>query len=78
MVGINLSFQGFFSMYCDERLYFVVDTFTVPQAVNALGFGWFQVKLSLATGLCWMADSMEMSILSMLAPALHCHWGISK
>ncbi|XP_026475500.1 synaptic vesicle 2-related protein-like [Ctenocephalides felis] len=54
------------------------DTFTVPQAVNALGFGWFQVKLSLATGLCWMADSMEMSILSMLAPALHCHWGISK
>lgn len=54
------------------------DTFTVTQAVNALGFGWFQVKLSLCTGLCWMADSMEMTILSILSPALHCEWNISK
>ncbi|CAH0714415.1 unnamed protein product, partial [Brenthis ino] len=54
------------------------DTFTVTQAVNALGFGWFQVKLSLFTGLCWMADSMEMTILSILSPALHCEWNISK
>ena len=42
------------------------DTYTVTQAVNALGFGWFQVKLSLCVGLCWMADSMEMTILSVL------------
>lgn len=54
------------------------DTFTVTQAVNALGFGWFQVKLSLCVGLCWMADSMEMTILSVLGPALHCDWGISR
>ncbi|KAI8422244.1 hypothetical protein MSG28_006135 [Choristoneura fumiferana] len=54
------------------------DTFTVTQAVNALGFGWFQVKLSLCTGLCWMADSMEMTILSILSPALHCEWNISN
>lgn len=54
------------------------DTFTVTQAVNALGFGWFQVKLSLSVGLCWMADSMEMTILSVLGPALHCDWGISR
>lgn len=54
------------------------DTFTVTQAVNALGFGWFQVKLSLWTGLCWMADSMEMTILSILSPALHCHWHITR
>lgn len=54
------------------------DTFTITQAVNALGFGWFQVKLSLWTGLCWMADSMEMTILSILSPALHCDWGISR
>nr|CAH7736849.1 unnamed protein product [Callosobruchus chinensis] len=54
------------------------DTFTVTQAVNALGFGWFQVKLSLSTGLCWMADSMEMTILSILSPALHCDWHISR
>ncbi|XP_055919941.1 synaptic vesicle 2-related protein [Eupeodes corollae] len=54
------------------------DTFTVQQAVNALGFGWFHVKLSLCVGLCWMADSMEMTILSVLGPALHCDWGISR
>ncbi|CAG0885264.1 unnamed protein product [Darwinula stevensoni] len=54
------------------------DTFTVDQAVNALGFGRFQIKLSLITGLCWMTDSMEMMILSVLAPALHCAWGISE
>ncbi|XP_050305752.1 synaptic vesicle 2-related protein [Anthonomus grandis grandis] len=54
------------------------DTFTVTQAVNALGFGWFQVKLSLWTGLCWMADSMEMTILSILSPALHCSWHITR
>lgn len=54
------------------------DTFTVTQAVNNLGFGWFQVKLSLCTGLFWMADSMEMTILSILSPALHCEWHISQ
>lgn len=55
-----------------------LDTYTVAQAVNALGFGWFQVKLSLFVGLCWMSDSMEMTILSVLGPALHCDWGISR
>lgn len=54
------------------------DTFTITQAVNALGFGWFQVKLSLWTGLCWMADSMEMTILSILSPSLHCIWNITR
>lgn len=53
-------------------------TFTVDQAVNALGFGKFQVKLSLITGLCWMADSMEMMILAILSPALHCDWHLSE
>jgi len=48
------------------------------QAINALGFGKFQVKLSLFTGLCWMVDSMEITILSILSPSLHCDWGISR
>uniref|UniRef100_A0A6A7G839 Synaptic vesicle 2-related protein-like n=2 Tax=Hirondellea gigas TaxID=1518452 RepID=A0A6A7G839_9CRUS len=54
------------------------DTFTVDQAVNALGFGKFQVKLSLVTGLCWMADSMEMMILAILGPALRCSWHLTE
>jgi hypothetical protein len=36
------------------------------------------VKLSMFTGLCWMADSMEMTILSILSPALHCDWNLTQ
>ncbi|XP_077995310.1 synaptic vesicle 2-related protein-like [Glandiceps talaboti] len=50
------------------------DTFTVEDAVEAIGFGKFQIKLSLLAGLCWMADAMEMMILSILSPELHCKW----
>jgi hypothetical protein len=64
---------------CISVIYILsLDTFTVTQAVNAFGFGRFQVKLSLFTGLCWMADSMEMTILSILSPALHCEWHITR
>ena len=58
--------------------FFLADTFTVGQAINSLGFGGFQVKLSLVTGLCWMADSMEITILSILSPTLHCEWNITR
>ncbi|XP_053938239.1 synaptic vesicle 2-related protein isoform X3 [Cuculus canorus] len=50
------------------------DTFMVEDAVEAIGFGKFQWKLSVVTGLAWMADAMEMMILSILAPQLHCEW----
>uniref|UniRef100_A0A915EIF3 Major facilitator superfamily (MFS) profile domain-containing protein n=1 Tax=Ditylenchus dipsaci TaxID=166011 RepID=A0A915EIF3_9BILA len=53
------------------------DTFTVDDAVEYLGFGKFQLMLSLFTGLAWMADAMEMMILSILSPALLCEWHIS-
>ncbi|OBS71390.1 hypothetical protein A6R68_00087, partial [Neotoma lepida] len=46
----------------------------VEDAVEAIGFGRFQWKLSVLTGLAWMADAMEMMILSILAPQLHCEW----
>uniref|UniRef100_A0AAY4B8F1 Major facilitator superfamily (MFS) profile domain-containing protein n=1 Tax=Denticeps clupeoides TaxID=299321 RepID=A0AAY4B8F1_9TELE len=51
-----------------------VDTFTVEDAVEVIGFGKFQWKLSMVTGMSWIADSMEMMILSILAPQLHCEW----
>ena len=54
------------------------DTFTVTQAVNNIGFGKFQIVLSFIVGLCWMADSMEMMILSILPLALQCEWGINN
>lgn len=52
-------------------------TFTVGDAVEALGFGRFQVKLSLLTGMAWMADAMEMMLLSLLSPAIACEWGVT-
>lgn len=76
---MNTNQKVAFSLHFSSKLsLFALDTYTVTQAVNALGFGWFQVKLSLCVGLCWMADSMEMTILSVLGPALHCDWGISR
>jgi len=32
----------------------LLDTLTVHQAVDAIGFGWFQVKLSLIIGIGWV------------------------
>lgn len=53
------------------------NVYTVDEAVEYLGFGRFQLTLSFLTGLAWMADAMEMMILSILAPALYCEWKIS-
>lgn len=79
------------------------ETFTVDDALEAIGFGRFQWKMSLLTGLSWVrilrhtgdisrfcsmycvsrgslvlwvqiGDAMEMMILSILGPQLHCEW----
>ncbi|XP_033112116.1 synaptic vesicle 2-related protein-like isoform X1 [Anneissia japonica] len=54
------------------------DHFTVDEAVENIGFGPFQIKLSGLTGLCWMADAMEMMILSILSPELRCVWNLTR
>jgi hypothetical protein len=43
-----------------------------------MGFSRFQIKLSLVTGLAWMADSIEMMLLSILGPALLCEWSLKS
>ncbi|XP_068609306.1 synaptic vesicle 2-related protein-like [Brachionichthys hirsutus] len=50
------------------------ETLTVDDALETIGFGKFQWKLSLLTGLSWTADAMEMMILSILGPQLRCEW----
>ncbi|XP_061590175.1 synaptic vesicle 2-related protein-like [Cololabis saira] len=52
------------------------ETFTVDEALEAIGFGVFQWKISLLTGLSWVGDAMEMMILSILGPQMHCEWGL--
>ncbi|XP_022086272.1 synaptic vesicle 2-related protein-like [Acanthaster planci] len=54
------------------------DEFTVEQAVEAIGFGWFQVKLSALVGFCWMADAIEMMLLSIISPELRCLWHLER
>ena len=36
-----------------------------------------QIYLSVMVGFAYMADAMEMMILSILGPALHCEWHIT-
>lgn len=49
-------------------------TYTVEEAVEMIGFGKFQWKLSMLTGCAWMADAMELMILSIISPQLRCEW----
>uniref|UniRef100_A0A8C6TJM1 SV2 related protein b n=1 Tax=Neogobius melanostomus TaxID=47308 RepID=A0A8C6TJM1_9GOBI len=51
-------------------------TFTVDDALEAVGFGKYQWKISLYAGLSWIADAMEMMILSILGPQLRCDWAL--
>ena len=54
------------------------EIYTVGQAIDGLGFGRFQFMLSGMVGFANIADAMEMMILSILGPALHCHWHVSQ
>ncbi|GFR85316.1 synaptic vesicle 2-related protein, partial [Elysia marginata] len=53
-----------------------LEDFTVQEAIDHIGFGWFQIKLSIVSGLTWMADSMEIMLLSILGPVLSCEWDL--
>ena len=48
--------------------------YTVEDAVESMGFGWFQMKIFLICGLFAASDAMEMLLLSVLSPELRCEW----
>lgn len=54
------------------------NSYTVGEAIDAYGFGRFQMQVASMMGFANIADAMEMMILSILSPALHCFWGISQ
>ncbi len=56
----------------------MAESYTVSQAIDLMGFGPYQLGLSCIMGMAFVADAMEMMILGVLAPALHCHWHISQ
>lgn len=54
------------------------ETFTVEQAIDHVGFGRFQYLLLFYTGLAWMAEAMELMLLSFVGPAVQSLWGLSN
>ncbi|CAD7696865.1 unnamed protein product [Ostreobium quekettii] len=53
-------------------------TYTVEDALNAIGFGWFQGLMMLYTGFAWMSDAIEMLLLSFITSAAKCDFGLNK
>ncbi|XP_070573792.1 putative transporter SVOPL [Ptychodera flava] len=53
-------------------------TFTVEDAVEHIGFGKFQIFLTLIMGTFSFSDACEMMLLAVLSPVLRCHWQLSS
>ncbi|CAN4085060.1 unnamed protein product [Withania somnifera] len=52
-------------------------TYTVDEALVALGFGNFQVLVLIYAGMGWISEAMEMMLLSFVGPAVQSVWGLS-
>ncbi|PON90636.1 Major facilitator, sugar transporter-like [Trema orientale] len=53
-------------------------TYTVDEALVAVGFGYFHVLVFSYAGMAWISEAMEMMLLSFVGPALQSVWGISS
>ncbi|XP_043713994.1 organic cation/carnitine transporter 7 [Telopea speciosissima] len=52
--------------------------YTVDEALVSLGFGKFQCLLLAYAGMGWVAEAMEMMLLSFVGPAVQAKWGLSS
>ena len=52
--------------------------YTIDEAIDKMGFGPFQLILFLFCGFIWMADAMELMVLSILSSAVKCQWSLSN
>jgi Na+/melibiose symporter-like transporter len=50
----------------------------IDDAIEMLGMGTFQYQILLAAGLCFMADAMEVLLLSFLATILKYEWDLTE
>ncbi|GKV26814.1 hypothetical protein SLEP1_g36044 [Rubroshorea leprosula] len=53
-------------------------TFTVDDALLAMGFGKFQILVLVYAGMGWVSEAMEMMLLSFIGPAVQSLWGLSS
>ncbi|KAM7477474.1 hypothetical protein LguiA_025687 [Lonicera macranthoides] len=52
--------------------------YTLDEALSTIGFGKFQGLVLAYAGLGWVAEAMEMMLLSFVGPALETEWGLSS
>ncbi|KAL5718032.1 Organic cation/carnitine transporter 7 [Ranunculus cassubicifolius] len=52
--------------------------FTVDEALVAMGFGKFQGLMLAYAGMGWVAEAMEMMILSFVGPSVQSEWGLTS
>ena len=52
--------------------------YTVDDAIEMIGFGPFQILITIFSGLLWLADAMELMILSILSPIVKCQWNLTN
>eukprot|EP00298_Acanthocystis_sp_HF-20_P009099 c18101_g1_i1.p1 GENE.c18101_g1_i1~~c18101_g1_i1.p1 ORF type:complete len:288 (-),score=80.21 c18101_g1_i1:811-1644(-) len=53
-------------------------TFTIEEAIDEIGFGPTQIIVMIIVGLCCIADSMEMLLLSFIGPQIRCVWELNE
>lgn len=52
--------------------------YTLDEALSTLGFGSFQGLVLAYAGLGWIAESMEIMLLSFVGPAVKSEWGLTS
>lgn len=52
-------------------------SFTTDEALSRLGFGRFQVLLLVFLGTGWVAEAMEVMLLSFVGPSVKAEWGVT-
>lgn len=53
-------------------------SYSVDQALVAVGFGKFQYFVLLYAGMGWVSEAMEMMLLSFVGPAVQSKWNVSS
>jgi MFS family permease len=53
-------------------------SYTVDDALLALGFGNFQILVLVYAGIGWISEAMEMMLLSFVGPAVQSAWNLSS
>lgn len=50
--------------------------YTVDEAIEEIGFGYFQVLIAVFCGMLWFVDAIEFMLLSILSTVVKCQWSL--